>query len=84
MHVVERDTMIHHIFLIKLKQGRLCVYWRWVGCKDRVEKHGKRQRKRERENQENRRGSEACFVGSMEYSMSRRDDILKIGKQSGM
>ena len=43
-----------------------------------------RDRERERENQENRRGSEACFVGRMEYSMSRRDDILKIGKQSGM
>lgn len=41
-----------------------------------------RERKRKRE-PENRRRSEAYFVGSMEYSMSRRDDILR-SKQSGM
>lgn len=78
--------MIHHILLIKLKQGRMRVYWRWgAGGEDRVEKAWKEtEKQRERENQENRRRSEAYFVGSMEYSMSRRDDILKAGKQSGM
>lgn len=55
------------------------------GGEDRVEKAWKEtEKERERENQENRRRSEAYFVGSMEYSMSRRDDILKAGKQSGM
>lgn len=41
---------------------------------------GKAQRKRvrEKENQEDRRKSEAYLAGSGGYSMSRRDNILKI------
>ena len=43
-----------------------------------------REKERASENQGSRRRSEACPVGRMGYSMSRRDDTPKIGKQSGM
>lgn len=78
MHAVDRDTMTQHLFLIKIKKGE-CVYiGRGWDVRVGWRRHTERHREKERKNQENRRRSEARLAGSMGYSMSRRDDILKI------
>lgn len=75
MHVVERDTMIHHIFLIKLKQGRMCVYWRRVGSV-RV---GKAWKERKRERVRTRGAGEGLKLALLEgWVIPRAEEMISL------